>query len=1006
MLAHLSFEVPGYLALLAALPLLIVLSFRSLSGLGPVRRIVALAARCIVVVCMCLALAGAHRVRTTDEAAVIFVVDRSSSIPRGQASRSLAFLQEAEKGRRPGDRVAVISFDGKSAVEQLPMSVLAIERLTEPVRPDETNLSGALRMALALFPPGVMRRVVLVSDGNENVGDALADADQYRAAGVPIDVAPVRYAHRNEILVERLSAPPTAAADETVSLQCVIRSEQPASGRLKIRHNGELLPIGPGGSTEYGVALDAGPNRIPISVPLRAAGAHRFEATFEPDDAAQDTIAENNTGRAFTVVSGPGRILILTTQDDRRSAQLLAAALAREQLAADVEIVGSAPIDAVRLIEYSLVVLSNVPAPLVREEERQTLATYVRDLGGGLLMVGGDQTFGAGGWMDTPIEEVMPVSFDIKSKKQIPKGALVLVMHACEIPEGNYWGERVAVAAVKTLSSRDLVGVLSWQWGGAAVQNWVVPLQVVGSKNAIIQALTRMQMGDMPSLENVAAQGVDALEQRRDASVKHMIIISDFDPDGPSDATIARMKKLGITCSTVAIGYGSHWIDEPKARSIATRTGGKFYTTTNYSELPQIFIKESMIVRRTLVQDGTFAPRLVNPISPTVQGLSGDAIPPLHGYVLTTPKPLADIPLIRRTEDSDDPVLAQWQVGLGKTVAFTSGMWDRWGTDWTQWSKFSKLWAQIARWASRQSDAAAFGVSSTVGGGRGRIRVDALDADAAAINFMTIEGSLLNPAAPGATPLRLTQTGPGRYEAEFDAREAGNYIVNLAYRMGSGEDARRGTLQTGVSVAYSAEHRDLSSNVALLDAIARRTGGRELTGGNAQAAFSLEGLARPTARQPIWEDLVRLMLLLFLIDVAVRRIAINPLEMLRRLRRFIAEVGGQRAPAEASATVLTTLKGSRDEARAARSAAGRESAQTGAAGGAPAARFEAREDAKSSADLARALGGASETDQPVVARPTRKPTATNEADYTSRLLKAKKRAREDMKPDEREEGER
>src|SRR5262249_10621553 len=159
---------------------------------------------------------------------------------------------------------------------------------------------------------------------------------------------------------------------------------------------------------------------------------------------------------------------------------------------------------------------------------------------------------------------------------------------------------------------------------------------------------------------------------------------------------IATMKKNQITCSTVAIGWGGHNIDIGKAQKIADETGGKYYSTQDYRELPQIFIKESRIVRRTLVQEVTFTPQLVNIPSTLIEGLRGEGVPDLGGYVLCSPKALAQVPMVRATDDGQDPILAYWQVGLGKTVAFTSGLWPRWGADWAQWPKFSKLWAQIA----------------------------------------------------------------------------------------------------------------------------------------------------------------------------------------------------------------------------------------------------------------------------------------------------------------------
>lgn len=1006
MLGFARFESPGYLVLLALLPLLAVLSIRSLAGLGPIRRWVAITMRCLVVACMVFALAGAQWKRETDAKSVVFVVDRSKSIPRAKQAESFKFLQDADLGmRHDKDWFGVVAFDGVAAVEQLPRRSFQIDKVSEPIDADQTNLAAALRMGLALFTDDSVRRLVVLSDGNENVGSALTEADQLAAAGVPVDVAPLNYSHSDEVVFERLSAPASAKTEETISLRMGLRSQRDISGRILLWHNDALIDLDPSSSSAgYPVTLEAGPNRLEIPIPLREQGAHRFHAVFEPDSSEGDTIVGNNEGRAFTVVAGPGRVLILARGDDeftfgeRESAETLASALRREQLECDVEIVGENPLDQVRLLEYSAIILSNVSADMFTPEQRQGLAVYVRDLGGGLIMSGGDESFGAGGWMDTPVEEVMPVSFDVKSKRQIPKGALVLVMHACEIPQGNYWGERVAVAAVKTLSSRDLIGVLSYKWQGAEQKYWDVPLQPVGDKARIIQRIKAMNMGDMPDLDAVMRPGVDELAARPDAAAKHMIIVSDFDPAAPRADLIRKMKKYNITCSTIAIGYGGHQIDERLARRIADQTGGRFYTTRDYRQLPQIFIKESRIVRRSLINENPFTPQLSGTLSTLVAGLSDEPLPQLGGYVVTTAKPLAQIPIVRRgSGDEVDPVLAHWQVGLGRAVAFTSGMWPRWGADWAKWPKFSKFWAQTVRWASRQPAAAAFDVSTSTRGGKGKMRIEALDKNSAAINFMNIEGTLVRPDQ-GSESLMLTQTGPGVYEGEFDARAAGSYIASFKYRIGGGDDAVAGSLQTGLSVAYSPEFRQLETNETLLRELAERTGGRMLSGAEAAAAFDQAGLPNAETRLPIWEYLVRWMLLLFLIDVAVRRIAINPIELARKARRLVGEMAGRRQPAEASAAVLSTLKGVRDKARA-------EDDDRREAGPAPdrSARYEPTvPDAKVTEQLSDALEGASELKAPVVARPTRKKTQTTEADFTSRLLQAKKRARQDMAGDQQD----
>jgi len=999
-LLALRFESPGYLALLALLPLLVVLSFRSLAGLGRGRRAAAIVLRCAVVLCIIFALAGMQRTQKKDNLAVVFLLDRSASIPQPYQQQEFDFIQQAIDGRQPNDLMGVVAFDGRSAVEQLPMGTLALERLTEPLAPDQTDMAAALRLAMALFPPECARRVVVLSDGNENVGGALEEAEHYRAAGVPIDIVPILYEHTNEVVFEQLRAPPTAAAEETINLQMVLRSQTATSGRIKLYQNDRLVDLDPDSpGTSQTVDLAAGANRFTLPVPLRVAGVHRFRAVFEPDEPQADAVAANNEGQAFTVVAGQGKILILEGAADAQagsssSAALLRKALESERLECDLEVAGANALDQVRLLGYSAVILSNVPANDFTEKELQVLSTYVHDLGGGLVMLGGEDSFGAGGWLGTPVETVMPVSFDVKNIKQIPKGALVLVMHACEIPDGNYIGERCAVAAAKSLSSRDLIGVLSWQYHGAEGY-WAVPLQTVGNKTAIIQKITQMSMGDLPDLDELMRPGVQALIARFDAAAKHMIIISDFDPQPPRDDLLAKMKQHGITCSTIAIGYGGHWINEGLAKEIAATTGGKFYSTHDHSKLPQVFIKESRVVQRSLITEQPFQPRLAKSLSRLVAGLRQDEIPPLEGLVITTAKPLAETPLLHVTDEGSDPLLAHWQVGLGRTVAFTSGMWPRWGPAWAKWTGFSKFWAQTVRWCSRQSQSADLDVTTTVHGGRGKIVIDARDKNADVVNFMNVQGALVSPTQE-ASPLRLTQTGPGRYEGEFDAGQRGSYVLNLKYQIGSGAEARSGTLQTGVSVAYSPEYREQRPNLALLEELRARTGGRTLGRDDAPAAFDHASLARVETRSSVWEDLIRWMLVLFLLDVAVRRIAIRPREVARKSREFLADMAGRRQTAEASAAVLTTLKDKRERVR------GEAESAEAAERPPPTARYDAGEAVKAADDLARTLGGATPQDAPVVARPTGKKPATDEAEYTARLLKAKKRARQDLEKDQQE----
>ncbi len=993
----LRFETPGYLVLLAVLPLLMLVAMRSMSGLGLVRRTLAIILRVLVVTVMVLSLAGMQHTRKIDDLTVVYLFDRSRSIPEDLQREAFRFITRSADHRPLNDRIGVIAFNGTADVEQLPMSALALDQVPAPYHPDQTDIASAARLGLALLPSDSAGRVVLISDGNENSGSVLDEAEQYAAAGVPLDVLPVEYEHRDEVVFEDLKAPATATTSETINLQMVLRSQRQISGKILLYHNDTLVDLNGGADgAGYPVELQPGPNRREIPIPLRAAGPHRFQARFVPDDTAADTIVENNEGRAFTVVSGQGKVLILTSAQDATSdpssAQILRRALETEKFVCVVDVAGATPIDHVRLLDYSVVILNNVAAGDLRDEEKQTLATYVRDLGGGLIMLGGEDSFGAGGWLGSPVEEVMPVAFDIKHKKQFIKGALVLCMHACEIERGNYIGERCAIEAVKTLSARDLVGILAWQWLGDQQGHWVVPLQPVGNRAHIVSAIKKMSMGDLPDLDEVMRPGVDALAARRDVGPKHMIVISDFDPQEPRPDLIRKMKAHGITCSTIAIGYGGHFINEKMANDIAEATGGRFYRTHDVSKLPQIFIKESREIRRELVQEGVFQPQVADPLSPLVVGIAGEAVPQLRGYVLATPRELATVPIVHPSEDADDPILAHWQAGLGKTVAFTSGMWPRWGPDWTSWPKFTKFWAQVVRWSSRQSAESAFDLTTTTRGGKAVVRIDAVDKNADAINFMEVAGRLVRPG-DDATPLRLTQTGPGRYEAEFDARDRGNYILSLRYAMGRGAEASSGTLQTGLSIAYSPEYAQLAANVPLLSEISARTDGRLLGADQADRVFDRAGLPPVETRRPLWESLLHWMLVLFLLDVAVRRIALNPLKM---LRNRLAEMAGRGRPQAETAAVLTTLRGTRDRLRE----------QQRPAQGEPST--EAAPPPKRSVPTptspersTRELDGAG-PDRPVSGKPSSHKPPQSESDYLSRLRRAKRRARREM--DEDDEG--
>ena len=1058
-LFSLSFEHPAWLWLLLAVPVMVLLSWRALSSLDPVQCYTALAVRCFVVSLLILCLAGIAHVRTNKNLTVLFLLDRSHSIPKEMYAEQEQYVYDVVKEIPKDDKVGLLTFDGQSYVEQLPMrGGVFFDTLPATSLPDRTDMAAAVRMAMALFPHDTAKRIVIVSDGNNNVGDVLDEVRTARANGVGVDVLPMYYLHSREVYVEKLLLPASAKDGDMVPLRAVINSKRPVTGTISVTHNGVPLELPEDIARRR---LKPGQNLIFIRVPVHGGGPHRFELTFRPDNDEADTIVENNKATGFTFVGGSEKVLLLTA-DVADDAELVRA-LRKEQIEVDVvKIEDAEGLDLLGLMQYSTVIIANVGANWFTDEQQEDLASYVRDLGSGLIMTGGDEGFGAGGWIGSPLEEIMPVDFEIKHRQVLPRGALVIIMHSCEMPRGNYWGKRVAEKAVDTISTKDSFGLLSFSHLKGV--SWEVPLREASNKPGIKQAIQRMSNGDMPDFRQTMDMAVDALMERKDAAQRHIIIISDGDAQPPSNTTIDYMKANKITCSTVAIGYGAH-VQEATLRRIAMRTGGRFYGVRNPKKLPQIFVKESKVIRRPLISEEPFQPQVNYALSELWAGFGLQMdIPPLGGLVMTSPKQtgLIELPLIRRTSDGDDPVLANWQIGLGRTVAFTSGYWPRWGRDWTDWAGFGKLWAQIVRWTMSPGQKGDFDVATKLEGNQGRIVVNALDSESNYINFLDLQASVVAPGGGGVVKIKLHQTGPGLYEASFPVEQTGQFVANITLREG-GESST--VAHTGLSVPYSPEYKELRANDALLEEIRSISNGRSLVMDPERDEVFRHDLPPTTSHQPAWEwVLAWLMLPAFLLDVAVRRLASTVaisifLEVVldvvllfgfgvaywpgwygvwgvvlvvlvgeivgwsmryRSIRPtidfFTHSVVALGGAGQASASSLQKLKDTRDRVQEGRTAEGagvkltrvkRRGETTAADGG---ARFDVGDEqvGKTPAgDLREALGEASagESDQARQAEDKaegQQPPKISD-DFTSRLLQARKRAREQIDRDKKGE---
>ncbi len=930
---HPSFAAPAYLAILALLPALWWYSYRRLAGLGRVRRWMALLLRTLVIVLLVMAAADVQIVRSNDHLTVIYLLDQSLSIPKDQRAAMIKYVRkEVQAHRRDKDRAGVIVFGRDAAIELPPFDddLQMGDSIESNFDPQATNIAAAMKLAQATFPEDAARRIVLVTDGNQNQGNALEQAQAVAAAGIGIDVVPIRYHARSEVAVERMILPGEVRLNQPFDLRVVLSNNSDVKlgdkgevpGKLTITKIVDDQTVGEPWQTQ--VTLPPGKKVFNLPQTIDAANFYTYEARFTPDRPEDNTMPQNKRATAFTHVAGKGQVLLIVSQERLNDYSLLAERLRQHGLEVVVRGTDRLFSSLAELQVYDTVLLANVPRVTVddvnfSDEQIDMLVRNTQQMGAGLVMLGGPESFGSGGWTGTELEKAMPVDFQIRNVEVAPRGALVLLMHASEIAQGDGIQKQIAKEAIKTLGGQDYCGVM--QWNGNEV--WIYgqgPVEIAQYRNKLLRAVDQMTPGDMPDFEPamlLAEQGFISL-QNKQVAVKHMIVLSDGDPGAPRSATIARLRAMGVTISTVAVN--AHGTSESQnLANIAIAGNGKYYSVNNPNKaLPRIFQKEARRVARPIVYESP-SPFPVKQVSEHEMMSGINKLPPIKGYVLTSKKenPLVETVLLATKPGGEDntTILAGWNYGLGRAVAFTTDAGLQWTPDWPASPAGDKLFAQMVRWSMRPSGGSGR-LTATFEPleGRMRIVVTALDDKNEFLNFLTMTGTAVGPDLKKPLDLAIEQTAPGRYIGTFPAREPGSYFVTINPGRGMAP------LRTGVSVPYSDEFRDREANGALLSQLVAVQPKDGPPGQLIEDAASDHGhmapagaptdkllafntfrhdLPKATSSQEAWHWLILLASCLFLGDVFIRRVSVHfdwlpPL--LARVRDFILR--RQAAPAQ------------------------------------------------------------------------------------------------------------
>ena len=668
---------PFLLLLLLLLPVFYYGYRRSLVDLSRTQRVISLCIRTVIIFLLILGVSDLQYLKTDEKLTVMFLTDISDSISEEGLTRSTEFLNEVLSSQDGDQQVGIIAFTDKAEILKSPENdqetiVSGELKLVNTKQKwldadegagDTTNIAQAIETAWSVFPSNANKRIVLISDGIETKGDAVHTGLRGKDFGIQIDTVPIYPGDEPEVMVQRIDAPAQVKQGAPFNLEVIIHSNHEDLAEVRLSKNKFE-------AAKKEVRLVEGENRVVFTETSEESGTLTYDVICR---STQDTRYDNN--RAFGIVSVSGKPQVLLIDENESQTRYLSRVLEDAKIRVDVRNGLGVPNELADLQNYELVMFSDVPANRLNDKQMELIRTYVQDLGGGFMMLGSENSFGLGGYYKTPIEEVLPVRTDTEKKKENPSLAMVLVIDK----SGSMGGIKIELAkeaarsTVELLGPRDKIGVIAFD--GSPF--WITEMHDASDKAFISNQVGTITASGGTNLYPPLQQAYFALTETT-AKLKHVIVLSDGHSQPGDWYGIANsMHSERITISTVGIGSGA---DMNMLGDLAKWGGGREYFTQDPYNVPQIFAKETVTASKSAIIDQPFIPQCIKPTQ-VLSGIDLDLAPFLLGYVATLPRPTAEIFLV---SNRGDPVLASWQYGLGKVVAFTSDAKARWASDWLE----------------------------------------------------------------------------------------------------------------------------------------------------------------------------------------------------------------------------------------------------------------------------------------------------------------------------------
>lgn len=814
-----------------------------------------------------LTLAGLHRVdEKPSKLALVFCADVTDSIGPENRAWITNYLKEVDEKLDNNIKRGLVVFGSDAKVAAPLGGQLNADNIKWELDTTRTNIASGILTSLSLIPEGSVGRIVLLTDGNENLGSSLLASSIAEQEGVQvhaIELPPPPPA--KEVLIKKLLVPQDANQGEVFDIRITVenRNGHPVEGSLSLFEGKELLH-------RWDKTLPPGLTVFEMPYKGERKGFIEFHANLEikPDE---DTNGDNN--HSHTAVNVIGRPRILYVRGDTSKRPFLVDAIQQKDVIVEMRSIQEIPKSINELLEYETLIFSNVPASAMTIDQMNMIKNYVGNFGGGFVMLGGVKSYAQGGYADTPIEDILPVKVTTGStfKEEKPRRVSIILLVD---KSGSMTGKKIfatkkaTIELLKQLKKTDMMGLIAFD----VIPYVIVEMAPVGDilGKDLLGKLTRLSAGGGTDIFPAMTEAYNRLS-RSGAKVNHIILLSDGNTRSiyySYEALMEKFRQANVSVSTIAIGG---WLVNTRLmKDIARRTGGQFYRLRDINELPRLVVMDTdAALTRADFHEEYFIPK-IDPSSEILKGFSQEQIPPLKGYSLTRAKKRAEVPLVTEIRGRPDPILANWRYGLGKVVAYTSDAEARWSSRWINWAKYNKFWSQTVRWSMRDKP-------------KGDYSVEVKERDGEQVLIIESGGEWTGDAqlqvrlfsANGGfeeQELTLRQIAPKRYLAEPKGLKPGPYTIDISQVKGDKivDRVTKGVLIPPKESAAPLEDPTRGNNIELLTTIAQRTGGK--------FDPALEDISANTEMILLTEDLSKFLIPiamgLLLGDVAVRRIGL------------------------------------------------------------------------------------------------------------------------------------